>query len=249
MTRPQLSVVLITRNEAAHLRELLPLLAWADEVIVLDSGSTDDTVAIAKEYRAVAQVRPFDTFADQRNAACDLARGEWILSIDADERPSTGMPAEIRRHMETTNLTAFRIRIKSHIFGHPMAFGGTQDDRPIRLFRKDHACWEGSVHEVLRVDGEVGHLATTLTHYTLPTLDAFCEKVHRYTALEAKSRCDAGKQAIWGSGLYAACREIFRRLIWKQGWRDGPIGWAFCMLSGWSEWELIRKHRRLSQGS
>ncbi len=242
---PTVTVAIITKNEAANLTELLPQLDWADQIVVVDSGSTDDTLNVTRSHGCDTVVHSFDTFARQRNRALDLSRGTWVLSLDADERPTPRLVNEIRRVVLRDRHTAYRIPIRSEILGRPVRRGGTQDDRPIRFFRRDSACWKGDVHEVLEVHGRVSDLTGWLEHRTLPTYAAFLDKIDRYTALEASSRVRQGRRPAIRDLLVAPPREVFRRLIYKLGLLDGPAGWQFAMLSGYSEWVLARRHRRL----
>ena len=240
----RITVAIIALEESQNLATLLPMLDWADEVVVVDGGSTDGTVDVARAHGCRVVVRPFDNFAAQRNAAIDQATGRWILSIDADERPTPGLVDEVRRVAAEDRHAAYRVPIRSTIFGRPVRYGGTQDDRPRRLFRRDRARWEGDVHEVLAVDGSEGHLHAWLEHHTLPDLDAFLAKMHRYTSLEAEARVRAGRPPRRLAPWLLPPREVFRRLVWKRGILDGPTGWAFSLLSGLSEWMLARRHQR-----
>ena len=242
---PTITVALITKNEAANLRELLPQLGWADQIVVVDSGSSDDTVEVARSHGCQVVVHPFDTFARQRNRAIDLSRETWILSLDADERPTARLVSEMHRAAGKDRYAAYRIPIRSEILGRPVRRGGTQDDRPRRFFRRSAARWSGDVHEVLEVNGRVSELAGWLEHRTLPTYAAFLDKIDRYTALEAAARVRAGRRPRVSDLLVAPVREVFRRLIYKLGMLDGPAGWQFALLSGYSEWALARRHRQL----
>lgn len=243
--RISISVALITKNEAENLRELLPRLDWADQIVVVDSGSCDDTAQIAESHGCQVVVHPFDTFARQRNRALDLSKGTWILSLDADERPTPRLVREIRNAAQANRHAAYRIPIRSEILGRVVRRGGTQDDRPIRFFRRDLAHWRGDVHEVLQVNGRVSELTGWLEHRTLPTYSAFLEKIERYTVLEAAARVRQGRRPTIYDSLVAPPREVFRRLVYKLGLLDGPAGWQFALLSGYSEWVLARRHRRL----
>lgn len=245
MTSPTLTAALIVQNEEHQLPGLLARLGWADEIVVVDGGSRDATVEIARRSGARVAIRPFDTFAAQRNFALSLCTSDWVLSIDADERPTPRLVAEIRRRTADGRHAAYRVPIKSTIFGRRMRYAGTQDDRPVRLFRRAGACWEGDVHEVLHFAGPLGRLSNWLEHHTLPDLDQFLAKMNRYTTLAAQARVAQGRRPWPGQGCYAAVREVFRRLVWKHGILDGPMGWSFCALSGWSEWVLAQAHRRL----
>jgi len=242
--RPTITAAIIALNEAGNLAELLPRLDWVDEVVVVDGGSRDRTREVARAHGCRVLVRELESFAAQRNYALALARSPWVLSIDADERPTPRLVEEIGRRIGGDRYAAFRIGIRSRIFGRRMRWSGTQDDLPVRLFRRESARWMGDVHEVLRVAGRVGRLRCGLEHNTHPDLDAFFSKVHRYTALEARARVAAGRAPRPLDPWLAPPREVFRRLIWKLGILDGPHGWAFCLLSGLSEWVLAERHRR-----
>jgi glycosyltransferase involved in cell wall biosynthesis len=242
---PTITAAIIALDAERNLAELLPMLDWTDEVVVVDGGSRDATVQTARLHGCRVAQRRFDTFARQRNYALHLAGGDWVFSIDADERPTAQLAAEIRRRIVRPRVSAFRVPIRSTILGRRLRSSGTQDDRPVRLFRRRAARWAGDVHEVLRVRGPVGRLESWLTHRTHPNLKSFLAKMHCYTSLEAKARAAAGQCPDWRDLWIAPPWEFFRRLIWKQGLLDGPAGWAFCLLSGVSQWVLAREHRRI----
>ncbi len=245
LRRPTITAAIIALNEAKNLPGLLERLAWVDEVVLVDGGSTDATREIAQRFGCRLFERPFDSFSRQRNYAIDQATGDWVLSIDADERPTPALIGEIRLAVGHTTATGFRVPIRSRIFGRPIRRSGTQNDCPVRLFRRGQAWWTGQVHEVLQVMGRVGRLDRWLEHDTLPDLRSFLVKMERYTTLEAQARVAAGRAPrVWDAWV-APPREIGRRLVWKQGVLDGPTGWAFSLLSGLSEWVLASKHRRL----
>ena len=184
---------MITRNEEDNLRELLPRLGWTGEVVVVDSGSTDGTVEVARSHGCRVAIHEFDTFARQRNRALGLARGDWVFSLDADERPTARLVVEMRRAIGNPRYAAWRVPIRSEILGRRVRRGGTQDDRPVRLVRRRAGRWRGDVHETLAVAGRIGSLAGWLEHRTLPTQGALLEKIDRYTRLEAQGRVRAGQ--------------------------------------------------------
>jgi len=244
MTLPRITAAIIVLDEERNLADLLPRLDWADEIVVVDGGSADRSIAVAQSCGCRVYQRPFDTFARQRNYAIEQASGDWVFSIDADERPTPALIEELRQRICDDPYVAYRVPIRSTIFGQPMRYSGTQDDRPVRLFRRDVARWTGDVHEVLQVLGRVGQLAHGLNHHTLPDLHAFLAKMHRYTSLEATARVAAGRRPRRRDAWIAPVREVFRRLVWKKGFLDGSAGWSFCLLSGLSEWVLAERHRR-----
>lgn len=243
--KPTVSVIIIAQNEERNLPGMLRALDWPDEIVMVDGGSTDATVEIARSFGVKVFERPFDNFARQQNYALSLPTGDWILSLDADERPTAAMIEEIQRATLDERFSAYRVRVRSSIFGRRLRFSGTQDDRQVRLVRRGRAHWTGEVHETLETDGLIGQLRSWLDHDPLPDLPAFLTKMNRYTTLAAEARVTAWlppqRRDLW----IAPAREVFRRLIWKQGLWDGPEGWAFCLLSGLSEWVLADKHRRL----
>jgi glycosyltransferase involved in cell wall biosynthesis len=244
-SRPTISVAVIALNEESHLGRLLPQLDWADETIVVDGGSSDRSVAIARSYGANVVERAFDVFANQRNAALDAARGDWIFFIDADERPTPRLVDEIRDRIATERCDGYRVPIRSTIFGRRFRFSGTQNDVPLRLMRRGSGRWGGSVHERFAIAGPVGKLTAHLDHFTLPTVAEFRRKMQRYTTLEAEARVSRRQSPKLRDAWLRPALETFRRLVWKQGWLDGLEGWKFCALSGYSEWVLARKHREL----
>jgi glycosyltransferase involved in cell wall biosynthesis len=240
-----LTILCIVLNEERNLPGLLERVHWADEIVVVDGGSHDRTVEIAREFGARVYQRPFDNFARQQNFALSLARCDWVLSLDADERPTAPMIDEIRACLRQSRFDAYRVRVRSSIFGRLMRFSGTQDDRQVRLVRRDQARWQGEVHETLEVAGAIGQLRSWLDHDPLPDLLTFLAKMHRYTTLAAEARVARGCRPRTIDGWLPPLREVVRRLVWKQGFWDGPQGWSFCLLSGLSEWVLADKHRRL----
>lgn len=243
---PTITAAIITLNEERMLPDLLASLKWwVDEIVLVDGGSKDRTVELARAAGCRVVEHKFDNYARQRNRAIDLAGGDWVLSIDADERPTPQLVDEIRVTLAIPGCHAYRVPIRSRIFGRKMRYSGTQDDRPVRLFRRGIARWGGDVHERLSVDGRIGKLQHWLEHETLPDLPAFLKKMHRYTALEAGQRVREGRSPQLRDFWLAPAVEIFRRLVWKKGCFDGPQGWAFCLMSGVSQWVLASKHRQL----
>lgn len=244
-TQPTVAVAVIALNEESHLGTLIPQLAWADEVIIVDGGSSDRSVEVARRLGATVIERSFDDFANQRNAALDAARNDWTFFIDADERPTPRLVAEIKLRIATESFVGYRVPIRSTIFGRCFRFSGTQNDIPLRLMRRGSGRWSGAVHERFGIAGAVGKLTGHLEHFTLPTVAAFRRKMERYTTLEAEARAARRQPPKLVDAWIRPGLELFRRLVWKQGWLDGPEGWKFCALSGLSEWVLATKHRKL----
>jgi glycosyltransferase involved in cell wall biosynthesis len=249
MSFPSLTVAVLTQNNAEHIAALLPLLGFADEIVIVDGGSVDGTPEIATRHGANVVRRPFDNFAAQRNAGMASAKGDWIFFIDSDERPTPALIEEVRRRIGRADFCGYRVPIRSSIFGRRFRFSGTQNDQPLRLVRRDSGRWQGAVHETFAARGAVGRLESYLEHEAVQTVRAFLTKMRRYVALEVEARLQRGEAPAALDRWVRPGREVFRRLIWKQGWLDGPEGWLFCLLSGGAEWLLASEHRRRWRGA
>jgi glycosyltransferase involved in cell wall biosynthesis len=246
---PRLSVLVVAKNEAHNLRGCLASASWTDErVVVVDPASRDVTLEIAKREADVVVLRIFDNFANQRNAALALASGAWVLSIDADERVTPALAAEIRRVISdpATSERGFRVPIRSEILGREFAFSGTQHDQPLRLFRRDSGHWAGLVHETVELNGSIGTLQNELRHKTLPTMSVFLNKVNDYTTLEAQGLVGSRRRYRASDLALRPLWTFFKLYFFKQGFRDGVEGFMFCALSGVSAAVRAWKHRELT---
>lgn len=254
MPEPRVSVLIVARNEAENLPGCLAAVAWADEVVVVvDRASTDQTLAIAEQTADRAMVRTFDDFAGQRNAALALATGDWVFAVDADERATPELAAEIRRATAEAapGVNGFRVPIRSVILGRPFSYSGTQYDLPLRLFRRDAGRWVGAVHETVDLQGRFETLRHPLQHRTIPDMQTFLRKVNEYTSLEA-IKLERERRPF--RPVRAALRPVwtFAKLyLGKQGFRDGLEGFVFCALSGVSvavrDWKY--RERLLNAGA
>jgi len=235
MPEPRISALVVARNEAANLPGCLASVAFAHErVVVVDASSEDGTLEVARRLADVVIVRAFDDFASQRNAGRVAASGDWLLSIDADERATPELAEEIRRAVaEADGATAgYRLPIRSEILGRPFGYSGTQQDLPLRLFRRDRGEWTGRVHETVKLNGGAGRLRSPLEHRTIPDVRVFLRKIDQYTSLEARD--------LYRDGARFRARDLTLRPAWlflklylyKQGFRDGLEGLMFCALSG-----------------
>jgi glycosyltransferase involved in cell wall biosynthesis len=183
-----LSVVTITKNEEANLARTLQSVAWADEIVVLDSGSTDRTREIAESFHAKFFVEPWKGFAAQKNSALQKATGDWILSLDADEEVEPALANEIRKTLSANPSAAgFWIPRKNFFLGRWMRHGGFYPDPKLRLFRRGTGSFEDRlVHEDVRLQGPTAKLKQNLLHHAYPTLDGYLEHMNRYSSLGAQ---------------------------------------------------------------
>ncbi len=248
MHEPRLSVLVVARDEAHNLADCLAAARWADElVVVVDASSRDTTLEIARREADVVVVRDFDDFASQRNSGLDAASGDWLLSVDADERVTPELAAEIRRVINdpAAPYRGYRVPIRSEVLGRRFAFSGTQHDHPLRLFRRDSGRWIGLVHETVDLRGLVGSVSSPLRHRTIPTMKVFLEKINNYTTLEAEGLARSRRAYRTTDLTLRPLWTFFKLYVLKQGFRDGVEGFMFCLFSGVSTAVRAWKHREL----
>ncbi len=181
----KLSAVIITRNEEKNIGECLSALHFCDEKIVVDSGSTDQTVKIAADHGAKVVPRPFTNFSEQKNFGIEKACGEWVLLIDADERVSEALSFEIQKTIESAKFDGYFLHRLNCIFGRWMRYGDNKNDFQLRLVRKERAYFKGVVHERIYLNERAGDLKNPLLHYSTETISSYMEKLNHYTVLEA----------------------------------------------------------------
>jgi glycosyltransferase involved in cell wall biosynthesis len=183
-----LSIVIITLNEEANLARTLASVSWADEIVVVDSGSTDRTREIAESFNAKFYNETWKGFAAQKNSALAKATGEWILSLDADEEVEAALANEIRSTLSSTPSAAgFYIPRKNFFLGRWIRHGGFYPDPKLRLFRRGAAQFEDRlVHEDIRIEGKTGRLKHNLLHHAYPTLESYLDHMNRYSSLGAE---------------------------------------------------------------
>jgi glycosyltransferase involved in cell wall biosynthesis len=195
--RKTLSVAIITRNEEANLERTLGSVAWADEIVVLDCGSSDRTEEIARRFRARFFVEEWKGFAAQKNSALEKCACDWLLSLDADEALSDELAKEIWELLEgDPPLDAYALPRRNLFLGRWMRFGGFYPDPKLRLFRRGAAEFEARpVHETVHFPGKAGRLKGDMVHHAYPTLTAYIAHMDRYSSLGAERVMSSGK---WG---------------------------------------------------
>jgi glycosyltransferase involved in cell wall biosynthesis len=224
---PTLSVILITRNEAAHVLGCLKSVAFADEWIVVDSNSSDATCELARKFGATVTSTPdWPGFGAQKNRALSLARGRWVLSIDADERVTPELAASIRAVIDADGTQAgHEMSRLSNFCGQWMRHGDWYPDRVLRLFRREAGRFSNDlVHERLIVEGAVGRLKGELLHDSMPTLDGALDKLNRYSSGRAADKVGAGQSGGLTTALTHALWAFARCYFLKRGLLDGRLG-------------------------
>jgi glycosyltransferase involved in cell wall biosynthesis len=232
---PKVSVTIITRNEAADIGAALASVSWADEVIVVDSGSTDETAAIAREHTNHVVVHEWTGYPAQKNFAASLASHEWILSLDADERVTPALAAEIQRTLQQTPVhQAFRIpRVTKHL-GRWIRTTDWYPDHQVRLYDRRAAQWTGRyVHETLTVDGGIGQLSGELEHYAYRDIADHLETIDRYTTLAARQMREDGRRAGWLQIAGHPPLAFLRNYLLKGGITSGVPGLVISAMNAY----------------
>ena len=234
-----LTAIIITYNEASHIQACIESLSFADEVIVMDSFSTDETVALAQSAGATVLQRVFDNFAAQRNAALDSVTGrtDWVFFVDADERIPAELTEEIRRCMALPEYAAWRVPRDNYIFGKLTRWAGWYPDYQTRLLRVGQAAYDESikVHEQVASAGPLGDLQHTLTHYNYRDVQQFLRKQHSYSRLDAQILYEQGQKPKPWSYFSMPLRHFHWRFITLKGYRDGWHGFRLSALMAWFE--------------
>jgi len=232
LAQPTLSVILITRNEAAHVLGCLKSVAFADEWIVVDSNSSDATCELARQFGATVTSTPdWPGFGAQKNRALALARGRWVLSIDADERVTPELAASIRAAIDADGEpAAHELSRLSNFCGQCMRHGDWYPDRVLRLFRRDAGRFSNDlVHERLIVDGAIGRLQGELLHDSMPTLEGALDKMNRYSSGRATDKVGTGQSGGLATALSHALWAFVRCYFLKRGLLDGRLGFVLAV--------------------
>jgi len=223
---PTLSVIIITKNEAHDIADCLESVRWADEIIVVDSGSTDSTVSICQAYTDKVTVTNWEGFGVQKNRALAMATCDWVLSIDADERVTPELKMAMQNAINTSRKTvAFSLPRLSSYCGKMIRFGDWRNDRVLRLFKRDTAHFSDSkVHESLQVSGPVESLRTPLIHYAFRDRHEVIAKMQQYSTLGAIQHFQAGKRASHSTAIWHGAWTFIRGYILRCGFLDGAAG-------------------------
>ncbi len=228
----QISAIIIAKNEAESIEACLKSLAWVDEIIVLDSGSEDETLRIAQQYTDLVFSTDWQGFGVQKNRALAKAQYPWVLSIDADEQVSPALAAEIQTAIRDSNTLAWQIPRSSSYCGTVIQHSGWSPDYVLRLFQRDKARFSDAlVHEKVELnqEGMVGHLKQPLLHEAFSDFEEVLDKVNRYSSASAKMAISKGREAglmtAIGHGLWSFIRTYF----FKAGFLDGRMGFILAV--------------------
>jgi len=234
----RLSIVIITYNSEKFIEEVIKSASFADEVLVLDSGSSDDTVKIAKNLGAKVYHQKWLGFGKQKQKAVDLAKNRWVFVLDSDEIITKNLQKEIEDVLKKPKFDAFRVARLNYFFKKPIKYGGLYPDKSIRLFDKEKGRFsEDEVHEKVIIKGKVADLKNHMIHYAYENIEEFINKQNRYSSLNAKpNKIKAILNPFW---------TFFKMYIIKLGFLDGWEGYVIAKLySQYTFWKYIKKSGR-----
>ena len=250
-----LSVVIIAQNEAENIADALESVQWVDDVVVVDSGSSDRTIEIAKRYTERVTTRLWEGYGSQKNYATGLANYDWILSIDADERVSKELAEEIQALMQSgPAMQGYRIPRTTSYLGRWIRSTDWYPDRQLRLYDRRVAQWNDRyVHESVRVQGRVGSLRAELYHRSYRGIGEHLSRMNHYTTLAAAQMMADGRRTNWLDLIAYPPLVFFRNYIWRRGFSDYLPGLIVSLMNTYyvlckyaKLWEQQTKSKRTS---
>lgn len=231
-----ISAIVLTKNEERNIGLCLDGLAWADEIIVVDAGSTDRTRMLAEERGARFVGSVFTNFSSQRNFAMTLAQTDWILFVDADERVSSELAREIKLVAEAAPA-AYAVPRHNYFFGRRLRHSGSAEDAPVRLFPRGCGIWKQPVHEYFETSLPVKKLKENLMHHTTRDLPHYMDKVSRYVPLEVETMVMKGRRAGWSDVVLRPPAKFFYLYFVRGGVCDGWAGFQYAILSSYYDFK------------
>lgn len=244
----KISVTVITKNEEKNISDCLKSVEWADEIIVVDSESTDRTIELTKQFTNKVFTRKWEGYVPQKRYALSLASNEWVLSLDADERITDELKNEIMS-LKPDDLNGYKIRRKNFLMNKEITSCGWEKDFQLRLFKKDRTNLNDRlVHEKFIVDGKVGTLKNPMLHFTFSSFTDYFEKINKYTSLKAEE-LSKKKKKIGGWTIFSHTISAFFAFFFiRGGFKDGVYGLIISLLHSVSTmmnyiklWELQNK--------
>lgn len=227
---PRLSAIVIAKNEARNIEACLDTVAFCDERIVVDSGSTDDTAKLAESKGARVVQNDWAGFGAQKNFALSLATGDWVLSIDADERVTPALQAEIMAAIVRTDADGYEMPRLSTFCGRQMRHSGWYPDYVLRLFRRGRARFsDDAVHERVLCDGAVGRLNAPLQHEPVLRLEDALSRMDRYSTSGAEKLASSGKRVWFITGIARGLWSFVRTYVIRAGFLDGREGFLLAV--------------------
>jgi glycosyltransferase involved in cell wall biosynthesis len=228
----KISVTIITKNEEANIRECLESVRWADEIVVVDSGSSDQTLEICNQYQAKVYQEDWQGFARQKNSAVAKTRNEWVLSVDADERVPKELQEEIANVLRrNSSVDGYFLARKNFFLGKWIKHCGWYPDYTLRLFRKDLGYFEErEVHERVKVQGKVGYMQYPLEHFTYRSISDFIQRLDRYASLAAREMKKEGRRFRYIDLFFRPPFTFIQMYLLRTGFLEGYFGFLLSIL-------------------
>ena len=229
------SLYIITFNEAQNLRAVLPTVLWADEVVVVDSFSTDDTAEVCTQFGVRHVNVKFEGFGKLRNDALALLKHDWVVSIDSDERSTPEFANEVRKTLAAPSHAAYFVARRNTFLGWPIRFCGWYPDyrQPQVFNRRQFRYREDLVHESFDCSSSLGHFKNSIWQHPFPTFSVVLTKTQKYTALMAQSHFAAGKRASLFQLVFRPPAAFLKKYLLQQGFRDGTPGFLVSAQHGY----------------
>jgi glycosyltransferase involved in cell wall biosynthesis len=247
---PQLSVIVIALNQEANIGECLESVSFADEIVVVDTGSTDRTVEVARTYTNRVMDAVWQGFGRTKNFALDQARGDWVFSLDTDERVPEALKDEILAVVKANGpLAGYRVPRKNYFCGRWIRHLGWYPDYTLRLFRRDQGRFrDREVHEEVVVSGSVGTLRTPMEHYSYNSVSEYVIRMDRYARLAALELAKRGRRPFPGELVYRPFFTFLHLYILRGGFLEGTPGYTLAVLM--SMYKFLKYHyfRELARG-
>ncbi len=244
----RLSVTIIAANEADRIGAAIRSVLWADEVLVVDSGSTDETVRVARSLGARVIETDWPGYRDQKNRAAEWAANDWVLGLDADEVVPETLALEIQEILREPDAEGFEVARLGHWMGSAVHYGVWRPDRSVRLFNRARGRWSGGlVHERVEVSGRVGRCRSDLHHFPYRNLTEHLETLQEYASLFTAERIASGRRARWLDVAFRPALHLLKALLLKGGVLDGFRGLALAVLGAAGvllKWGMLYRAQR-----
>ncbi|MBT8378121.1 MAG: glycosyltransferase family 2 protein [Ignavibacteria bacterium] len=245
-----ISVIIIAKNEAKNIAECISSVKWAEEIIVVDAESTDETIETAKKFTDKVYIKKWEGYVPQKKYALSLAKNQWVLSIDADERVTDELKTEIE-HLIDNSVDGYKIQRRNFLFNKEIKSCGWGTDYQLRLFKKDKtSLTDRLVHEAFIANGKIEKLRQPILHYTFSTFADFFAKINRYTTLRAQELFEEKRKVNGWIIISRSIIAFFQFYIFKRGYKDGIHGLIISLLHSISTllnyvklWELNIKNK------
>lgn len=232
------------------IEKFIESVSFVDEIIIVDSYSTDDTVELASKFdKVTVHQRKFDNFSEQKNFAISKAANDWVIFFDPDEEVTETMASEISEVLKNPKPIAYFVKRELFFMGKRIKYSGFQTDWVIRLFHKNYCSYDGNlVHETIETNGETSKLKSRLPHHTYKSFDNYTGKLHRYSALQARMLYEKGKKPKLSHFIFRPLYRFWHQYILRLGILDGKEGFILAYINAFSVfkryvnlWLLYRK--------